>query len=153
MARIFGVLAFFLVLGAIIPFVNAISPFQNGSAGNPSSNFNSNLILNATGCSKPGANGVGACNAGINPTGASSGNVFGQIVNTIFIFGYFVAAVNFLVQIAQGVFLPGVYIYQWLMIFGDSTAATAMAAAYNAIVWFVYAMGLFYIIANRDLEH
>ncbi|HKT21739.1 MAG TPA: hypothetical protein VJR06_03840, partial [Nitrososphaerales archaeon] len=84
-------------------------------------------------------------------------SILGSIVNTILVFGNFFAAASFLVQIAGGVIVPSYYLMSWMSPACGGTdsvclgIALAIAGLYQAIVWFAYGDGFFYIISGRDI--
>ena len=151
MARpFFIVFAFVLSVNLMIPVVNMVSPFASSLTTAPSTGITVPNIVGAAGCttSNLAASGSISCSAGVNGAGTSSVNAFGSVLNSLFIFGNWPAAVSFLLQIAGGVLLPSYFLAQWL---GTSAFALLLIAVYQGIVWLSYSEALVYLFSGRDL--
>lgn len=140
-----------LALGTAIPAVNALSPYSAGYQSKiPQSQFNTPLIIGASGCGTVDSSGANNCTAGLSQV--QSSGLFGTIVNTVLVFGNFYAAAQFLATLSTGVILPGAYVLEWLG--GPSNiGALAVAGMVQGLTWMAYAELLFYLISGRWLEN
>jgi hypothetical protein len=137
-----------IAMGAFAPLIYQYSPFTPGAKSPITTPLSEPVVLGVGGCTSASSTGQVNCSASLSGGGTTS--LFGSVVNTIMVFGNFPAAVNFLVQLSVGVILPGVYIIMFLG--GTSNpAAVGIGGAFQTLVWFSYAEGLFYIISGRWL--
>ena len=147
MGAAFTILAFFTVLGLVVPFVSSASPFGATSTPPISNPLPASVYQKNAGCTT--TTGLVSCNATVAAGGG--GGIFGSIVSgTLLIFGNFFAAAQYLANLAIGMVLPYNYIYSWLNWSPSaSSVAAAIAAMVNALVWVAYANEWMYILSGR----
>ena len=140
MGSMFLILAFFTALGLIMPVVNVVTPFT--TTYSPSEALGTTNIFSAISCTTSTGTGAGniSCAAGINGPGSS--------FTTVFTFGNFYAALQYLVNLCIAVILPGYYVLQWL---GGPSNGTALgiATVVQALTALAYGNEFFYIVSGR----
>jgi hypothetical protein len=173
MGQMFTILAFFTVLGIVVPVVGNVVPFgqtTSSNVGNPSgaggcSFYSPNCYLSAAGGTPGGAvttvvysgttyTFTEYTTATENASVAAGGTgIFGSIVSgTLLIFGNFFAALQYLANLVIGTILPGSYVYRWLNWSSDpgvQYVALAFGTMTDAIVGIAYANEWFYLISGR----
>lgn len=138
MGSMFLILAFFTALGLGIPVVNAVTPFS--TTYSPSSALGVTNVFSAISCTTTATSGTSACQAPVNtPVSAFA---------TVFTFGNFFAALQYLVNLSVAVILPGYYVVEW---FGgpSNTIALGLAAIVEAMAALAYGNDFFYIVSGR----
>ncbi len=140
MARFFPIVAFIICLNIFMSYENTLGVFQYQTPTNPQ--LNGQFIAGLAGCNVY-KTGNSTCAASPGPS--SSGTILGGIASTVLVFGNFLAAAQFIAQVAFGAALPYTFLTGWGMDPG-------LALAISAMVWLAYATTLFYIISGRPLD-